>query len=194
MTGQKIMKVALCHFARNGFEGASLADIAAEVGIRKPSIYNHFKGKDELFMAVYKDAATRELRFVEEFLKPSRGSSLEEQLFGFLVGYKERYEKDEDTKFFLRMSFFPPVHLQQESMTLSLFYIDKMAEVAKALFLSAKEDGFIHADVSVEHATGAYMAVLDSIFVEMLYGDQDHLLRRLEAAWHVFWRGVRTNI
>lgn len=191
MTAQKIMSVALRHFARNGYEGASLADIAAEVGIKKPSIYNHFKGKDDLFMAVYQDAAKRELQFVEEYLKPDNYIPLEEQLFGFLSGYKERYENEVDTKFFLRMSFFPPVHLQQQSMKLSLSYIDQMADQAKVLFHSAKQDGLIHADVSIEQATGAYMAVLDSLFVEMLYGDHDHLMKRLGASWHVFWRGVR---
>lgn len=192
MTAQKIMSVALRHFARNGYEGASLADIATEVGIKKPSIYNHFKGKDDLFMAVYQEAAKRELYFVEAYLKPDRNVQLDGQLMGFLSGYKERYEQEEDTKFFLRMSFFPPVHLQQQSMKLSLSYIDQMADQAKVLFKSAKEDGLIHADVTIEQATGAYMAVLDSIFVEMLYGDHDHLMRRLEAAWHVFWRGVRS--
>lgn len=192
MTSNKIMSVALRHFARNGYEGASLADIAAEVGIKKPSIYNHFKGKDELFMAVYQDVAKRELHFVESYLKPERDLPLEQQLFGFLSVYKERYENEEDTKFFLRMSFFPPIHLQQQSMHLSLSYIDQMADQAKELFKFAKEDGLIHADVTIEQATGAYMAVLDSIFVEMLYGDHDHLIRRLETAWHVFWRGIRS--
>ncbi|MFC4102471.1 TetR/AcrR family transcriptional regulator [Paenibacillus xanthanilyticus] len=193
MTAQKIRDIALRHFARNGYEGASLADIAAEVGIKKPSIYNHFKGKDELFMAVYQEAATRELQFVEADLKPNRSSSLELQLLGFLSGYKERYEQEENTKFFLRMSFFPPVHLRRQSMALSLHYIDRMAEAASLLFQSAKQDGSIDADVTVEQATGAYMAVLDSLFVEMLYGDHDHYKRRLDAAWHVFWRGVRSN-
>lgn len=191
MTAQKIMSVALRHFARNGYEGASLADIAAEVGIKKPSIYNHFKGKDDLFMAVYQDAAKRELQFVEEYLKPDNYVPLEKQLFGFLSGYKERYEEQEDTKFFLRMSFFPPLHLQQQSMKLSLSYIDHMADQAKVLFQSGKQDGLINADVSIDQATGAYMAVLDSLFVEMLYGDHDHLMKRLEASWHVFWRGIR---
>lgn len=192
MTAQKIMNVALRHFALNGFEGASLADIASEVGIKKPSIYNHFKGKDDLFMAVYQDAAKRELDFVGEYFKSDADTMLEKKLFGFLTGYMERYEKEENTKFFLRMSFFPPVHLQQQSIQLSLSHIDQMADLVNVLFQSAKQDGLIHEDVTIEHATDAYMAVLDSLFVEMLYGDYEHLEKRLEAAWHIFWRGVRT--
>ena len=194
MTEQTIRNIALCHFARNGFEGASLAEIAAEVGIKKPSIYNHFKSKDDLFMAVYEDVAARELQFVERCLLPDRLSELENQLYGFLIGYKERYEKEEDTKFFLRMSFFPPPHLLQESLKLSQYYIDRMTELANGLFRAAHQRGLIHPDVSVEHATGAYVAVLDSLFVEMLYGDNDHLLRRMDAAWTIFWRGVRATI
>lgn len=191
MTAKKIMNVALRHFAQNGYEGASLADIAAEVGIKKPSIYNHFKDKDELFKAVYQDAATRELSFVEEYLKPNSSLSVMNQLYGFLIGYKERYEKEEITKFFLRMSFFPPVHLQQESMNWSMSYIDRITDLAKVFFQSAMQNGLIHSDVSIEDATGAYMAVLDSLFVEMLYGNHDRSMKRLESAWYVFWRGVR---
>ncbi|MBD2807322.1 helix-turn-helix transcriptional regulator, partial [Xenorhabdus sp. ZM] len=45
MTANRIKAVALSHFARYGYEGTSLANIAQEVGIKKPSIYAHFKGK-----------------------------------------------------------------------------------------------------------------------------------------------------
>ncbi|MBB3112420.1 AcrR family transcriptional regulator [Paenibacillus phyllosphaerae] len=194
MTADKIMEIALRHFARHGYEGASLADISAEVGIKKPSIYNHFKGKDELFLAVYRDAAARELRYVEDDLNPEdRSSSLKDRLYGFLIGYKERYEREENTKFFLRMSFFPPAHLLQETMSMANDSIDRIAAAVTEVFRPAADDGLIHPDVTVEHATGAYMAVLDSVFVEMLYGDHERTMMRLEAAWQVYWRGVKNN-
>lgn len=191
MTAKKIMETALHHFAQNGYEGASLSDISAEVGIKKPSIYNHFKGKDELFMAVYQDVAAKELSFVEEYLKPDSKSTFKSQLYDFLIQYMERYESEEETKFFLRMSFFPPTHLRVESMKLSMGYIDKMTDLAKILFASAANRGSIRLNVSIEQATGAYMAILDSVFVEMLYGDKERARKRLEASWHVFWQGVR---
>ena len=52
MSSKKIRDVALSHFAHFGYEGASLSKIAEEVGIKKPTIYAHYKGKDDLFLSV----------------------------------------------------------------------------------------------------------------------------------------------
>ncbi len=193
MTANKIMEVALRHFARSGFEGASLADISAEVGIKKPSIYNHFKGKDELFLAVYRLVAARELSFVEEYLKRANRDSLDKQLYDFLLGYKERYEREDDTKLFLRTSFFPPAHLKHDIVKGGSLHIDKMAELVKPVFRSAADRSLLHPDITAEQAVGAFMAVLDGLFVEMLYGDEERAIQRLGASWHVFWRGVKNN-
>lgn len=56
MTANRIKAVALSHFARYGYEGTSLANIAQEVGIKKPSIYAHFKGKEELYFTCLESA------------------------------------------------------------------------------------------------------------------------------------------
>lgn len=52
MSSKKIRDVALSHFANFGYEGASLSKIAEGVGIKKPTIYSHYKGKDDLFLSV----------------------------------------------------------------------------------------------------------------------------------------------
>jgi AcrR family transcriptional regulator len=191
MTAEKIREIALSHFTRNGYEGASLADISAEVGIKKQSIYNYFKGKDELFLAVYRDVAAREVHFVEEYLKRGSLLPLEKQLHGFLLEYKERYEREGETKFFLRMSFFPPAHLEHETVECTIHYLDKMADLLKVVFQSAAQTGQMHPDVSIEHASDAFIAVVDGIFVEMLYGGDERSMKRLDASWHIFWRGIK---
>lgn len=54
MTGTKdrIMDTAIDLFSRRGYEAVSLQDIAEAVGIRKSSIYNHFKGKDLILQSI----------------------------------------------------------------------------------------------------------------------------------------------
>ena len=52
----RIMEVAMKHFAEHGYHQARVGDIAAELGIAKGSIFQHFGSKDGLFFEVYKSA------------------------------------------------------------------------------------------------------------------------------------------
>ena len=47
-----IVAVAQKEFAANGYAGTSMSQIAARVGGSKATLYNHFKSKEELFVAV----------------------------------------------------------------------------------------------------------------------------------------------
>ncbi len=52
-TKEKIILESLKLFSRKGFDGVSMREIAAAVGIKGASIYNHFKGKEEIFNAIF---------------------------------------------------------------------------------------------------------------------------------------------
>ncbi|ODD30998.1 TetR family transcriptional regulator [Listeria monocytogenes] len=65
MRKEEIKQAALTLFANNGFEGTSLADIAGVVGLKKQSIYSHFKDKDDLFLSIMKDAKSTEYEVVQ---------------------------------------------------------------------------------------------------------------------------------
>lgn len=52
-----ILDAAYRVFAREGYERASIDEIAADAGVAKPTIYNHFGGKEELFRQVIVDSA-----------------------------------------------------------------------------------------------------------------------------------------
>ncbi|HQR05077.1 MAG: TetR/AcrR family transcriptional regulator [Proteobacteria bacterium] len=51
-TAERILDAAEALFARHGYQGTSMGDIAARVGVRPPSLYNHFRGKEALYGAV----------------------------------------------------------------------------------------------------------------------------------------------
>ena len=51
-TPDKIKTVAMSIFLQNGFQGTSMQQIAAAVGISAPGIYKHFYSKEALFSAL----------------------------------------------------------------------------------------------------------------------------------------------
>ncbi len=51
-TKEKILKEAANLFSEVGYKAASIRKIASKVGIRESAIYNHFKSKEEIFLAV----------------------------------------------------------------------------------------------------------------------------------------------
>lgn len=51
-TKQRIMQEALALFAENGYEAVSVAQIANAVGVKAPSLYKHFKSKQDIFDAI----------------------------------------------------------------------------------------------------------------------------------------------
>ncbi len=56
-TRDKILDEALTLFAENGYDGTSVEEIAEKVGIKAPSLYNHFKGKEDILNALIELAA-----------------------------------------------------------------------------------------------------------------------------------------
>lgn len=190
MTYNQIKNVALNHFTDNGYEGTSMAQIAVDVGIKKQSIYTHFKGKDELFLQVCSDVFDAELKFAMNYIDSNKTRPIEEFLFNFLMQYKERYEGNGTTKFWLRISFFPPTHLYEQVIKYAYEYLDKVEEHLLLVIEKAIVRGEINSTIGAKRATAAFLGVLDGIFVEMLYGGSERLMKRLDASWYFYWRGL----
>jgi TetR/AcrR family transcriptional regulator, cholesterol catabolism regulator len=49
-TRDRLIEAAVELFGANGFNETSMRDLAAEVGIKAPALYNHFRSKEEIFV------------------------------------------------------------------------------------------------------------------------------------------------
>jgi AcrR family transcriptional regulator len=61
-TRAELIAAASHAFARRGFHGASLEQIARDAGYTTGAVYWHFKDKDDLFLAVYEEYTTTRVR------------------------------------------------------------------------------------------------------------------------------------
>lgn len=58
-TKKIILKKALELFSERGYDSVSVGEIAQKVGIKAPSLYNHYKSKEDIFQAIVSETAER---------------------------------------------------------------------------------------------------------------------------------------
>ena len=63
---EQILDVALEVFARSGFHGASMNDVADAAGVTKPVLYQHFDSKRELYQALLEEVGSRLLHNISK--------------------------------------------------------------------------------------------------------------------------------
>jgi AcrR family transcriptional regulator len=65
---EEIQRAALTLFTRDGYERTSVDAIAAEAGVSKRTVYNHFGDKENLFLSVTQRTFTWMIGLVEELV------------------------------------------------------------------------------------------------------------------------------
>jgi AcrR family transcriptional regulator len=63
-----VLDAACVLFAAHGYRGTSMKDIAAELGVRAPSLYNHVASKQDILYAIMDTAMDRAIAALEEAL------------------------------------------------------------------------------------------------------------------------------
>lgn len=191
MKKEEIKEAAIKYFLQKGFEGASLSEIAEEAGIKKASIYSHFKGKDDLFLEVLREAKEEEIKLKRRFFEEEDARDPETFLYKYLLHVKEMFQNKPTLKFWLRMGFFPPIHLYEKIQKEVL----EAETIQEELFLNVSkswlEKGFVHIKDDKTFSL-AFTGIIMAVMVDIVYfNDGKRVEEKLEALWNVFWQGVR---
>jgi len=92
---EKIIRESLKLFSLKGFLSTSIQDIMKETRASKGGLYNHFKSKDDILLAVLSEARKvwreRNLAGLDRIEKPV------EKVRKLLENYRDRYLKDRET-------------------------------------------------------------------------------------------------
>lgn len=189
MKKEAIKKNALEQFVNRGYDGTSLEDIVTNIGIKKQSVYSHFKNKEDIFMQVVNDAVENEIQFVDSFFNDNKENQLAKTLYNFLLSYKDRYLIDEclQLKFLLRMTFMPPYNLQNT--------ISHQFQLYNKNLINSLKNEFIRTDyeeIDIDSGIISFQTLLDGILVELIYSESNEkdIGKKIDLSWKVYCKGM----
>ncbi|MBC8651972.1 TetR/AcrR family transcriptional regulator [Pseudomonas sp. MTM4] len=173
---ERIVQLALQHFADRGYDAASLHDIAVSAGIKKASLYAHFTGKDELYTSVLNLALQSERDYVDaQFSTEKTGQAPGER---YVLNLQSRYAESAALRFLLRAAFYPPAAIEQKVKSGFEYYLkDIHGRFQASLESRYPAIGSGHTGLLTE----IYLALIDSLHVELIYGNEAAYSRRLDA-------------
>ena len=83
-TKQKILEKSLELFSKRGYSSVTVEDIAAAVGVKAPSLYNHYKSKHAIFDAIVKQTFAKYAEYADKLSlhlgDPDRDSGMYAQI------------------------------------------------------------------------------------------------------------------
>lgn len=101
---EEIIQATLSLASEKGLSNISMSQIAEYIGIKKPSLYNHFKSKDEIIEATYqhlRNEAKSSLSIGEiDYARLIEGKSLKEILMLTINNYSNMTTQENMLKFY----------------------------------------------------------------------------------------------
>jgi AcrR family transcriptional regulator len=80
LTRHRLIDAAEVVFARGGYHGASVEEIAREAGASTGALYSNFTGKEDLFLALFEERVAADVRDYSQIA--TEGATVEEQARG----------------------------------------------------------------------------------------------------------------
>ena len=91
-TRERILQAATEVFARRGFHGARVADIAEVAGIAYGLVYHHFRNKDEILAAIFSERWSIYVRYVDDVA--SKSETFREQIAHLVHFWVETWRQE----------------------------------------------------------------------------------------------------
>lgn len=156
---EQILDAALRVFSEKGYNGASIRDIAREVGVTEGLLYHYFESKEQILHACWKERSWR--AHLERILGSAEGVPLEQVLRELVVDFLQSlYEKAP----MIRMC----ASEMQHNSEMAAFYIERIEENQRLIldFLLARQAaGEIRPDADLDMAAGLLMGCAYSLFL-----------------------------
>jgi AcrR family transcriptional regulator len=193
MTRQHLLDAAAIVFARNGFHGSTLDEVAATAGFTKGAVYSNFKTKDDLFLELLDERMNRQFAVVADVLEGGSHDQADQlpRIRDLIQGMNVMFWDDASTTLYLEFVLYARRHpeaqaklaatrlrgrdftqklIEQEHAAVGAeprYPTQELAEIALALFNGLGLDRLVDPSAMTEQTIDTVLRVLyDALGVE----------------------------
>ncbi len=141
-TSEKLIHISAKNFSEKGYYGTSLNNIANNLGVKKASLYNYIKSKDELYGICLEKCMEKGLTLIGNI--DTQSENLYEELLSFFQKYI--YDSDYLVKFYIQLSFVPSNFtkvIEEYNNKLASVFNEKLREIHAHNNVKLGQDDFV---------------------------------------------------
>ncbi|MGR3323087.1 MAG: TetR/AcrR family transcriptional regulator [Pseudooceanicola sp.] len=155
----EIARIAVGLFARHGFDGTSIRDIANAAGLTKPALYYHFQDKEALYEHLLVERMTRLIASVREAVVAETDPIA--RIRAYIATHAGRMDQDRDGWLMSRQSFLAMHDVDRRQRVTGLR--DEFERILRELFMEAIRSGSIDADTDPALVTRLVLSSVNDV-------------------------------
>ncbi|MEC5425924.1 TetR/AcrR family transcriptional regulator [Virgibacillus sp. C22-A2] len=191
MTSNKIRDVALHYLANYDYDSFSLNQIANDVGIRKASIYAHYKSKEDIFYAVLMHSIKSGKHTIVCFFHDHHQEPLEKTIKSFFYWFLIESKKNEELKFLLRIMYFPPSNLKNYSSKYTGTLLIELERLLKRYIREKIQKEKLEFSQHEGEIALSFITIAEGCLIELYFADKPRYEQRVEVIFPIFWKGIQ---
>jgi len=168
----QIVEAAALVFARRGYSGAVIAEIATQANIGKGTVYEYFKSKEDLFFAVF-EWFQKKTQNAARVRISSLGGSAADRLRSLSDSLMGLWDEIQDA-FVLVMEFWAAsasTQMRQRFKGAFKQLYDDYRKMVSALIREGIKSGEFRAEVEPEPVAAALVGTWDALFLQAWFDD-----------------------
>ena len=187
---ERILKAAVGVFARKGYFGARVSEIAKKAGVADGTIYLYFRNKEDILVSLFDDLMAEHVKQVKQALPSVPDAE------GRLRLVAEHHLRALGGNRDLAVVF--QVELRQSTKFMERFtasWLQDYFAVLGAILAEGQAKGEIRLDLPVKLGTKAFFGALDEMVTSWILGGKGYDLAKLAApVVDLFLRGAATGV
>ena len=202
-TKKMILKKALELFSESGYDAVSVGEIARAVGIKAPSLYNHFPSKQAIFDAIVEETSKEFEKNTDEVAIHVQNSARDVTVFSKIT--------EDDLVEKVHQIFNISLHdeniaLFRKMMTIEQFRSDELSKLYSERYVNQIHD--YHSGLFTKMIAAGVLADEDPVILAMMYDapilvmlgecdrhpeKEEEYMRKLEAHVRLFYKTFNRN-